>query len=238
VFIDYEKDVRRLKMKNDVEVLYTRNTENDLFTLYYLSDVGTNNDPTLKIAVEYLEYLGTSEYSAEELKKEFYKLGSSFGVYASPEQTYVYLNGLSENMDKSIQLFESLLADPQPDDEALKKMIDGIFKKRDDVKKDKWEIMFGGLMNYGLYGPKSAFTNVLGNQELRELKAEKLIEMIKNFTRTEHRVLYFGPASEDQVVASLNEYHVLPDELSPVPPRVEFKMQDVNQTNVYWTHYD
>lgn len=238
VFIDYEKDVRRLKMKNDVEVLYTPNTENDLFTLYYLSDVGTNNDPTLKIAVEYLEYLGTSEYSAEELKKEFYKLGSSFGVYASPEQTYVYLNGLSENMDKSIQLFESLLADPQPDDEALKKMIDGIFKKRDDVKKDKWEIMFGGLMNYGLYGPKSAFTNVLGNQELRELKAEKLIEMIKNFTRTEHRVLYFGPASEDQVVASLNEYHVLPDELSPVPPRVEFKMQDVNQTNVYWIHYD
>ena len=234
VFLDYDKDIARLTMNGGVEVLYTPNTENELFTLYYLSDVGSNNDPTTSIAVEYLDYLGTSDMSAEDLKKEFYKLGCSYGVFAGEDQTYIYVQGLDENMDQSIQLFEKLLGDAQADDEALKKMIDGIFKKREDVKKDKWAIMFSGLMNYGLYGEKSPFTNVVSNSELRALKSEDLIPIIKDFTKTQHRVLYYGPRDGQDVVASLNQYHVLPESLKAVPPPVEFKMAEVKEPSVYW----
>lgn len=238
VYVDYKKDLATLKMNKDVEVLYTPNKENNLFTLYYLSDVGTNNNPKMGVAVEYLQYLGTEDMSAEEFQKEFYKLGTTFSVFASGEQTYVYLEGLNENMDKSIQLFEKLLANAKADDEAKKKMIDGIFKKRDDIKKDKGEIMFSGLMNYGLYGAKSPFTNVVSNKELNELKSEDLIDIIHNFTKTEHRVLYYGPKKENELLASLNQYHVLPEQLKPVPPPVEFKMADVAKPNVYWADYD
>jgi zinc protease len=238
VFIDYEKDIRKLTMNKGVPVLYTPNKENELFTLYYLSDVGTNHDPTLKVAVEYLEYLGTSRLSAEEFKKELYKLGCSFGVFAAEDRTYIYLNGLSENMEKAVQLFEELLADPKPDEEALKNMIDGIFKKRDDIKKDKYAILYQGLLNYGLYGPKSPFTNVLSNKQLRELKAEQLTGMIKSFTQTEHRVLYYGPKKEEEVVAALNQLHILPAEFKPAPPEVEFPMQDVTRPSAFWANYD
>jgi predicted Zn-dependent peptidase len=225
-------------MNKDVEVLYTPNKENDLFTLYYLSDVGTNNDPRMNVAVEYLQYIGTDDMTSEEVQKEFYKLGCSFNVSASGDQTYVYLEGLNENMDKSIQLFEKLLANAKADDEAKKKMIDGIFKKRDDVKKDKSAIMFSGLMNYGLYGAKSSFTNVVSNKDLNELKSEELIDIIKNFTKTQHRVLYYGPKKSEEVIASLNQYHVLPEQLRPVPEPVVFEMQDVASSNVYWADYD
>lgn len=238
VYVDYSKDVVKLKMNKDVEVLYTPNKENDLFTLYYLSDVGTNNNPKMNVAVEYLQYVGTENMTAEDFQKEFYKLGTTFDVFASGDQTYVYLEGLTENMDKSIQLFEKLLANAKPDEEAKKKMIDGIFKKRDDVKKDKGAIMFSGLMNYGLYGARSSFTNVVTNKELNELKAEELIDIIKNFTKTEHRILYYGPKKETDLIASLNQYHTLPEKLQPVPPTVEFKMQDVKNANVYWADYD
>jgi len=238
VFLDYNKDITKLKMNKEVEVLYTPNNENDLFTLYYLSDVGTNNNPKMDVAVEYLEYIGTEDMSAEELQKEFYKLGCAFNVFASGDQTYVYLEGLNENMDKSIELFEKLLANPKADDEALSKMIDGLFKKRDDQKKDKWAIMFSGLMNYGLYGSKSSFTNVVANKELRELKSQELIDIIKDFTKTQHRVLYYGPKKSDELVATLNKFHALPEELKPVPPPVQFTMQDVTKSNVYWTDYD
>ena len=238
VYVDYNKDLVKLKMNKDVEVLYTPNKDNDLFTLYYLSDVGTNNNPKMNVAVEYLEYVGTEDMTAEDIQKEFYKLGTSFSVFGSGDQTYVSLEGLNENMDKSIQLFEKLLANAKADDEAKKKMIDGMFKKRDDIKKDKGAIMFSGLMNYGLYGAKSSFTNVVTNKDLNDLKSEELIDIIKNFTRTEHRVLYYGPKKEDELLASLNQYHVLPEQLKPVPPPVEFKMQDVAKPNVYWADYD
>jgi zinc protease len=238
VFIDYDKDIQKLKMNKDIDVLYTPNTENDLFSLYYLSDVGTNNDPKLKIAIEYLQYIGTDEMTAEDFKKEFYKLGCNFGVYAAEDQTYLSLTGLTENMEKALQLFEKLLAKPKADNEALKKMIDGIFKKREDIKKDKYAIMFQGLINFGLYGPSSPFTNVLTNKELREVKAEDLVEIIAGFSKTEHRVLYYGPEKGDRVIAMLNQHHTLPDQLKPLPPPIEYKMQDVTKSDVYWANYD
>jgi zinc protease len=238
VFLDYEKDIQKLSMNKNVQVLYTPNTENELFTLYYLSDVGTNHDPTLKVAVEYLDYLGTSSMTSEDFKKELYKIGCNFGVFAAEDQTYIYLSGLSENMDKAIQLFEQLLADPKPDEDALKKMVDGIFKKRDDIKKDKFAILYEGLINYGLYGPESPFTNVLTNKQLRELKPEQLTTLIKGFTQTEHKVLYYGPSKGEEVVASLNKYHVLPEQLKPTPPPVDFKLRDVAKQQAFWADYD
>jgi predicted Zn-dependent peptidase len=238
MFVDYEKDIQKLKMNKDVEVLHTHNSENDLFTLYYLSDVGTNNDPRMKQAVEYLEYLGTSDMTPEDVKKEFYKIGCNFGVSAANDRTYVYLDGLSENMDKAIALFEKLLADPKADDEALQKMIDGTFKKRDDIKKEKNAILWQGLMNYGLYGPKSSFTNVLTNKELRDVTSNELIDIIKGFTKMQHRVLYYGPKSGDDLVASLNKGHKLPEQLNPAPAPVEFAMQNMDKPAVYWTNYD
>ena len=238
VFIDYDKDIQKLTMNKNVQVLYTPNNENELFTLYYLSEVGTNHDPTLKMAIEYLQYLGTSDVSAADFKKELYKLGCSFGVFAAEDQTYIYLNGLSENMEKAIQLFEKLLADPKPDDEALKNMVDGMFKSREDLKKDKFAILYQGLINYGLYGAESPFTNVLTNKQLRELKADQLTSMIKQFTQTEHKVLYYGPKKGEEIVASLNTLHVLPDQLKPSPAAIDFTIKDVKTPVAYWTNYD
>jgi predicted Zn-dependent peptidase len=238
VFLDYNKDIQKLKMNKGIEVLYTPNTENDLFYLYYLSDAGTNNDPKLPVAVEYLQYIGTNDIAAEDVKKEFYKIGCSFNVFAADDQTYVYLSGLNENIEKALALFEKLLANPKPDDEALKKMVDGMFKQREDIKKDKWAIMFQGLVNFGLYGPSSPFTNVLSNKELREVKAEELTQIISDFSKTEHRVLYYGPQTVDGIVKLLNQYHQLPEKLKPVPPEKEYKMQDVTTSSVYWANYD
>lgn len=238
VFLDYNKDITKLKMNKGVEVLYTPNKENELFTLYYLSDVGTNNDPRLKMAVEYMEYIGTQDMSAEDFRKELYKIGCSFGVYAAEDRTYIYVSGLSENMDKAMVLFEKLLADPKGDEKALQDMIDGIFKKRDDTKKDKYAILYQALINYGLYGPNSPFTNVLTNKEVREAAASDLIDRIKGFTSMQHRVLYYGPVQPDALLASLNKNHILPETLKPVPAPVVFTMHDVKEPHAYWTHYD
>lgn len=238
VFLDYEKDVRKLSLRQDVPVLYNQNKENDLFRLYYLLDAGTNNDPKFRVAVEYLEFLGTDKLSAEDVKKELYKIGCGFSVFAAEDQTYITLEGLSENMDKAITIMEDLLTNAKADEQALKNMIDDIFKKRDDTKKDKYAIMFDGLMNYGLYGANSPFTNVLSNSELRKLQADELVNIIKGFTKMKHKVLYYGPLNDQTLLTSLEKLHVLPETLTDVPPARDFVMVDVTDPSVYWTHYD
>ncbi len=238
VFVDYQKDISKGSVKSKVDVLAKKNEENERFQLSYLLDIGSNNDPAMKIAVEYLEFLGTPELSSEGLKKEFYKLGCSFSVYAASDKTYVTLSGLDENMVPAMELFENLLANPQPDQDALDKLIERELKARDDAKKDKGTILFSGLMNYAQYGPKSPFTNVLSNSELQNLKAEELTEKIKKITQMEHRVLYYGPEEVNDVVAILEEKHMLPETLEQLPERVEFKQASTDQPAVFWTDYD
>jgi hypothetical protein len=148
------------------------NTENKTFSMYYALDMGTNHNKKIEIAIEYLRYLGTKDLTAAQLQEEFYKLGCSFDVNVSDEQIWVSLSGLTENIEKATQLFENLLANAQPNEEALANVISDILKKREDAKLNKREILFGALQNYGKYGKKSPYTNILSAEELKNLKEE------------------------------------------------------------------
>jgi predicted Zn-dependent peptidase len=239
VFINYKEDIKRLKLKNGVNVNYKLNDENNTFDLYYIVDMGTNNDRKIGVAIEYLQYLGTTRYSPADLQKEFYKLGSSFGVFTSEDQVYVSLSGLSENFDKAVALFEGLLTDAQPNKDALDNLIDGILKKRADAKLNKQIILFQAMANYGKYGPKSPFTNILSEQELKALAPEELVGLLKSLTGYEHRVLYYGPYKPEALTASLDKLHVVPSSgLKKVPAPVTFTEMPTDKNTVYVVNYD
>ena len=237
VFLDFKADINTVNV-NNVEVLSKVNKENELFDLTYLLDMGKNADPKLAIAVQYLEFLGNDKYSSEELQKELYKIGCGFSVFASTDRTYVTLSGLNENMEKATALFESLLANPTPNQEALDKMIDRSLKSRSDAKKSKGNILWSGLRNYAKYGADNPFTNVLSNHELQELKAEELTNIIKGITTYPHRVLYFGPRNTNELKVFLGEYHKVPAEFTSVPELKEFAELDIDDQQVYWADYD
>jgi hypothetical protein len=55
---EFEKDIAKSKVKS-VDVLSVKNTDNDLFRLYYYFDAGKWNNKILPLAAEYLQYLGT-----------------------------------------------------------------------------------------------------------------------------------------------------------------------------------
>src|SRR5690606_8195456 len=135
-------------------------------------------------------------------------------------------------------LFEQLLNNPRADEEALDDMIEGILKTREDNKKNKNIILYEGLLNFGIYGPRSPFTNVLSNKELAALTPDDLLPIIRSLTTTEHKVLYDGPSTQEELLADLNTHHLLPDQLQPAPAPVEFSMPDIVKPVVYWTDYD
>ena len=100
-------------------MLYSNNEQNDLFQIIYLFDFGKNEDPAIGLALDYLDYLGTEDKSASELKKEFYKIGCDYSVFANNERVYITLSGLQDNMTAGMQLLETILQTPVADEEAL-----------------------------------------------------------------------------------------------------------------------
>lgn len=238
VFIDYSKDLVETKIKQNIPLIYTHNKDNGLFQLYYILDMGTNNNQKLGMAVNYLKYLGTDKYTAEELQKEFFKLGTSFDVFSSGDQVYVSLTGLDENFEKGLNLFESVLANPKPDQEALRNMVAGILKSREDAKKNKSIILQQAMVNYAKYGEKNPFNTVLSEKELKAVKPQELVNIIKSIPAYEHRVLYYGPRETDNLIAVLNAGHNVPAKLKPVPAEKVYTEIDFNKPTVYWADYN
>ncbi|MCB0721510.1 MAG: insulinase family protein [Ignavibacteriae bacterium] len=237
VFLDYKDDIGRFNVDNDVPVYYLKNTENNLFNLYYILDMGTNNDKSLGVAIAYLELLGTDKYTPAEIQQEFFKLGCSYSVFSSTDQVYVSLSGLNENFVPALTLFEDLLANAKPNKEALDNMIQDIFKARDDNKLSKNSIR-NAMFSYGRYGKKSPATNILSADELNALKPSELTNKIKDLLSYKHKIFYYGPESEAQVKDILNENHKVPSEFKEYPPETKFTEQPTNRRKVYVVNYD
>jgi predicted Zn-dependent peptidase len=237
-FIDYEKDVMKTTMNGNIPVLYSQNTENQLFDLYYAFDMGTNNDKVLPIAIDYISYLGTSKMTPAEVQQEFYKLGCSFNVFNSDNQTWVSLTGLNENFGKATALFESLFADPKVDETTLKNLVSDILKKRSDAKQEKRTILQKMMVNYAKYGATNPATHILSEEDLMKLKPEQIAAMIKSLMTYEHKILYYGPKLVGDVKEALNATHVVPaGGLRQVPVAANFTAQPFNNT-IYVVDYD
>ncbi|MDR0728681.1 MAG: insulinase family protein [Prevotellaceae bacterium] len=237
VFLDFDKDITKLTTTTNVPVLYKQNTENGLFELTYLFDMGSDNDKALGTAFTYLDYLGTSQYTPEEIKSEFYKIACSFNLYSASDRVYVTLNGLNENFDKALALLESLLADPQVNQAAFDNLVLDINKSRADAKLNQSRL-FSMLVNYGIWGAKSSATNVLTAKELRELKPEQLTQRIKDLKQYKHRILYYGPQPADKLLDILSNTHAVAETLQEVPPPAVFTQAETPENKVLFVPYN
>ncbi len=238
VFLDYQRDIVKKETEGGIPVYYRANGENDLFRLYYVWDMGTDSDRKLGPALDYLEFLGTADYSASELQQEFYKIACSFSVSRQGDQIQLMLSGLNRNFAAALALFEKLLNAPQPDAEALQKLVDGILKSRTDNKLNKGTILWSGLYNYGVYGAHSSYTNVLSEEELRALTPDELVALIRGLAGIQHRILYYGPAESDELIAELDRLHKTPATLKPISPAKEFAQLPSDANKVFVVDYD
>ncbi|GAA4040811.1 insulinase family protein [Hymenobacter glaciei] len=266
VFVDYKKDIQETAIKPGLPLYYTHNAENGLFNLYYVFDLGNNQDPRWGLAADYLQYLGAGKYTAAQLQQEFYKLGCSFSVSSGADRTFVTLNGLDANLEPALKLFEQLLHAPKPDAAALKNMVAGVLKQRQDAKLEKRVILNSAMVNYVKYGSKNPFTNILSEKELKALKPEQLTALIQKLTSYQHRVLYYGPRPSGFVQARneaptidtvrtngkviinkmpvrnltqiLQANHQTPAKLTPAPAAKDFAEQPLKDKKVYWADYN
>lgn len=236
LWLDYNKDLQKSKL-GPATVLYVQNKDNSIFRLRYRYNMGTWNNKKLDLAAQYLQFLGTNKMSAEDISKEFYKIACSFNVSAGTEYTTVTIEGIQENMDKAVSLFENILANCKSDEQALQSLKARISKSRADAKLNKGAIM-AGLNSYARFGAKNPFNNVLTATELDNITATELVNILHSLNQYPHDVLYYGPKTLPALTASLKTVHKLPTAFKAVPEKAVFTpvQQTANQVN--FTNYD
>jgi predicted Zn-dependent peptidase len=238
VFLNYDEQIDQKELKPGVDMYYIQNKNNEIFNLYYIIDIGKDHNIKFPLAVDYLPYLGTDKYTPAELQQEFFRLGLSFGVNTGGDRSYVYISGLSKSYEKAIELLEHVVANAKADEKSYADYVDGILKQRDDSKKNKNSILYGGMMNYGIYGENSSFRNILTEEELRSIDPASLTDMIASMTTYEHKIFYYGPDEFDRAAKVVSEKHSIPETLAELPPEKEYIQIDNTSNEVYIVDYD
>lgn len=236
VWIDYNKDIQKSKA-GLADVLYVPNKENGLFRLHYHFSQGAWNNKLLPIALQYLQYLGTDQYSAEDITKQFYNLAASFSASVGNEETDIAISGLQENFDKAVSLFEQLLRHCKADENALDALKQRLLKARANNLTNK-QMIAQAARSFALYGAHNPFNYVLTNEEIQALKAEDLVALLHSLPNYKHEVLYYGPAAISKLSTDLSRLHSIPSSWTPEPKAVVFKPIKPATSQVLFTDYD
>ncbi|MBQ7791230.1 MAG: insulinase family protein [Rikenellaceae bacterium] len=213
-FVDFEKDMDRFEAQSGIEVLYKQNTTTDYFSLEYMFDLGTVVDPALGLAFDYTEYLGTLAKSAEQIQSELYGLACGFNLRASSSRCRITISGLGENMNKAMDVVEDLVANAVADEAILANVKQDMLKSRANAKLNQ-SSNFSALQSYVIYGEEGMNAR-LSNEQIMALTSEELLSKVRDLLTKQHTVVYYGPATKDELLASLNEHHNVPEELQPL----------------------
>jgi predicted Zn-dependent peptidase len=237
-FIDYRKDIGFFDVNPSIRLHYLQNTENELFSLYYVFDIGKNHSRKLDPALDYLSYLGTEQLGPAEFSQAMYRIGASFTAFTSDTYVYLKLSGLRKHAREALLLLETLLVTPRPDEEALEKLKAGLMKEMADAKLSKKKILFEAMASYGKYGPSSPFTNVLGNSDLEKLTSGELLAEISEMLQYRHRVLYYGPSPAEDLLELLRSVRHYPGSYRTPPGPDVFREAEQEENRVFVVDYD
>ncbi|MDT0551658.1 M16 family metallopeptidase [Urechidicola vernalis] len=232
LYVDYNSEIKSDKLSSGIEMAYIENKRNDLFNLNVIFDMGKDHDKKLALAVGYLKYLGTDKYSAEQLAKEFYKIGASYSVNTGSDRSYVSISGLQENLESGLELLEHLMSNAVVDQDAYDNYVASILKSRQDGKTQKGNILFTGLRNYSRYGENSRLRDIITAEDLRTQDPSELVTIIKGLNSYKHRIFYYGNEPKTSL-ASLNKLHQVPSELKDYPePKKYEQLATGNSVNL------
>ena len=233
-FVDFKKDLTF--GEGSLPYVYVKNTENGRFQLSFRYEFGEEADVRYHYAADYLDYLGTDSLSSQQLKQQFYKLACNYNINVGDRSISVSLNGLSENMPQALALLHHVIHHAQPDTAAWQSYVGLVAKSRADAKANQ-QRNFYALVQYGLYGDYNATRNLLTTEQLLQQDPAELLQLLSQLSQYEHRVLYYGPMTAQQLCDAVAQSHPTATPLLPVPENKHYTLMPTPQNEILIAPY-
>ena len=238
VFVEYNKVVKvSTNPTTNQQMLYTHNGVNDIFTLTYLIEPGLAQDKVYTLVPSYLALLGTNSKSPYEINKEFYEIACDYSIRSMGDRLSITLHGLQENMEQAVALLEDVLNNAKGDTQTFEAFKSNLLTER-EVEMKAQTSNFNALRTYMIQGPNYIKQHTLSNAELQQVTKEEVLQRIHNLLKYPHRILYYGPATAQQVQQILAKAHPAPTHPLTLPAAVQYKMQPTPTAKVFLAEYD
>jgi len=139
---------------------------------------------------------------SEQLKVEWYRLGTDFAFGIQEHFSNFSINGLDEYFESSLQLTEDHLLHPNSTDEIWNQTKSIILSERDDEQKDPNSLTHA-LAHFHRYSENSRYLKRSSDDELHQSTVSALTEVLKQAVCSPRTVLYFGPRPPKDIVSML-----------------------------------
>lgn len=233
-FVDFLKEIKIDKI-NGKKLSFIENRNNNIASMNYIFNFGTDNDKELSTAFTLLEYLGTDKYLSEEIKQEFFKIGVTYRFQVGVDRVSIMLSGLEENLVAGAKLLDHWLENVKADEGIYKTLVNTILEARDVAKKDKNRIM-AALTNYARYGRESRFRDVVSQERLTSAKSTEFTKKLKTITDYPYEIFFYGKDLEKFKKGMASVVNKNKREVVPSPAKVY--PEPVAEGKVYFVNYD
>jgi len=231
-FIDYQKEITTGSVK-DKKLSFVRNKYNDIAQVHFIFPFGSDNDRDLGISTQLLQYLGTDQFSPEDLKKEFFKIGITNDFKTVHDQLLISLSGLEENIEKGIALLQHWMYNASPDEDIYRQFVGTVLENRQATKNDKNRIMTA-LTTYTKLGSVSRFTDVISKEELESSHPQVFTDRMKKLFRFPYQIFFYGK-DFDAFKGYIDQY--TETESLQIPEAKSYPEPETGG-NVYFINYD
>lgn len=236
-FIDFDKDLTTTTFENGDTLLYKKNEQNGTFSLIFEVQRGSKVDPLLHVAAGYFNNVGTDALSAESIQEEFYRLACNASVSVSFGRTIISVNGLAENEEAALQLLENWIAHAEADQDTYDSYVDNVLQKRIIQKSDE-QSCYAFLRNYCLYGPMGPAAAVPTATTLRQTSPQFLLNKLKDLSKYQQMIRYYGPSSKSDIMALIEKYHPLTEKPLSTSSHNYYTLLPTPQNEVYLAPFD
>ena len=199
-FVDYGKDmtVRQLSKKATDELLYKQNNDDNRFTLQFRYEFGSDADRRYGTAGNYFELIGTNKETLNQIKRKFYDIACNYSFSVSARHITFSLSGLQEYMPRALKMLDQLIMGLKADTAVYNKYVEQVQKSRVEVRTNQ-NSCYNALVSYGLYGEDTPMKDVMSISQLKQTDPEVFTRLVKDLWLMPSTILYWGPASADQV---------------------------------------
>lgn len=217
LFLQAARDYEVVEYAEGIPLYYARNPLNDLFNFSISIEVGTEENDRLSLATALMDKAGTVDYPAEELQKQWYRLGSDFRFSSGANETVIGISGMDPQFEETLILMLELIQNPQAEAETLAELRNTIIQARADQRENPQAIS-QALFLYNRYGDESPMLRALSTEQIRSIELDELLSLISSLQRYKHSISYSGSMSLERLTSILGRHHQATAELIDPPP--------------------
>ncbi len=232
-FVDFNKDLKLLKLKDKVNLYYSNNPMNNIFSFNVKYGIGYYKNPLLEYSIKYI-----SNIASPELNNEIEKLGCSYNFNIDEDYVTVSLTGLEENFEKAIELLNTIINNAINNNNIDKKVF-SIFKNKElENQKRKSEIVYyEAIRHFMMFKNDSIYKTRISLSDLYKVKEDQLLSSFKEALDYETNIFYVGNNDINKVIDIIQNKFYLSSNLKVSDSPIARKMENYKEDTVIFLNH-